>query len=305
VGGLDVGFRQAVDAGLIPGPRILASLVLLSPTNGMVDATTAQGLASPPIPGMPSPNCDGPDQARAKVREVLRAGADLIKIATTGGVSSPRIGPHQQVFTRAEVDAIVEEAHMAGVPVACHAHGGPGLAMAIRAGVDCIEHAAYLDDELAREMAGRGTWLVPTFTIVEFRRTRTSGAERAKAEAVHATHTRALEAAMRAGVRIALGTDTGAFGYGGNAQEFELLVQAGMPVDQAIQAGTRCAAECLGLGDQVGTLEPGKEADLLVVDGDPLVDPGVLRPSERLVGVWKAGQLVAGRLTEPRPSTAH
>jgi imidazolonepropionase-like amidohydrolase len=122
---------------------------------------------------------------------------------------------------------------------------------------------------------------------------------------VHATHARALGAALRAGVRIALGTDTGAFGYGGNAQEFELPVQAGMPVDQAIQAGTHRAAECLGLGDQVGTIEPGKQADLLVVDGDPLADLSVLRRPERLVGVWKAGQLVAGRLTEPRPSAAH
>ena len=123
LGGLDAGFREAVNRGLIAGPRLQCSLIIVSPTNGIVDPTTTQGMPSPSLPGMPSPSCNGPYEARAKVREVLRAGADVVKIATTGGVSSPKVDPRRQLFTREEVEAIVDEAHMAGVQVTCHALG--------------------------------------------------------------------------------------------------------------------------------------------------------------------------------------
>src|SRR5262249_4621394 len=157
LGGMDAGFREAVAQGLIAGPRLQCSLVIISPTHGIVDATTQQGLAAPTIPGMPTPECNGPYGARAKVREVLRQGADAIKIATSGGVSSAKLGPRRPIFTREEVEAIVDEAHMAGVPVACHALGGPGLIMAGRAGVGPIERRGWLAGEGAAREGPRRT----------------------------------------------------------------------------------------------------------------------------------------------------
>jgi imidazolonepropionase-like amidohydrolase len=133
-GGLDAGLRDAVADGLIDGPRIATSVTIISPTDGLIDPVTTQGIASPTLSSIPSPVCDGPEAVRAKVREVIRAGADFIKIATSGGVSSPRVHPRRQLFDRDEVLAAVDEAHTAGVRVACHAIGGPGLLMAIEAG---------------------------------------------------------------------------------------------------------------------------------------------------------------------------
>jgi imidazolonepropionase-like amidohydrolase len=296
LGGLDAGFREAVARGLIPGPRLQCSLVIVSPTNGIVDATTAQGLASPVVPGMPTPECNGPYGARAKVREVLRQGADAIKIATSGGVSSAKLGPRRPIFTREEVEAIVDEAHMAGVPVCCHALGGPGLLMAVRAGVDTIEHGGWLDDEGAAEMARRGTWYVPTFSVYRWHGTLGPAFKQERAQAMREDHLQSFARAMRAGVRVAMGTDAGGYGYGDNALELQLLVEAGMTPAQAIEASTRRAAECLGLQREVGTLEAGKEADLLVLDTNPLGDISVLREAKHRALVMKAGVPVAGTL---------
>ena len=296
LGGLEAGFRQAVERGLIPGPRLHCSLVIIGPTNGIADRTTEQGLASPLLPGLPSPECNGPDAARAKVREVLRAGADVIKIASTGGVSSARVDPRRQIFTREEVEAIVDEAHMAGVQVACHAVGGPGVLMAVRAGVDTIEHGGYLDDETVAEMVRRGTWYVPTFAVYRWHGTIGPEFKQVRARAMREHHLRSFELAMRAGVRIAAGTDIGGYGYGDNALELELLVEAGMSPMQAIETATRRSAECMRLQDTVGTLEVGREADLLAVDGDPLEEIGLLRQRERLALVMKGGVAVSGRV---------
>jgi imidazolonepropionase-like amidohydrolase len=296
LGGLDAGFREAVARGLIAGPRLQCSLVVVSPTNGIVDPTTAQGLPSPAVPGMPRSECNGPHEARARVREVLRAGADVIKIATTGGVSSAKVDPRRQLFTREEVEAIVDEAHMAGVPVACHALGGPGLLLAVRAGVDTIEHGGWLDEECVGEMARRGTWYVPTFAVYRWHATLGPEFKQVRARAMREHHLRSFELARKAGVRIAMGTDIGGYGYGDNALELELLVEAGLSPMQAIEVSTRRAAECLGVGGEVGTLEPGKEADLLVWDGDPLRDITTLRRRDALALVMKAGVAYAGSI---------
>jgi imidazolonepropionase-like amidohydrolase len=296
LGGLDAGFREAVKQGLIPGPRLQCSLVVVGPTNGILDATTEQGMASPLLPGMPRSECNDPYQARARVREVLRAGADVIKIATTGGVSSPKIDPRRQIFTKEEVEAIVDEAHMAGVPVACHAVGGPGVLMAVRAGVDTIEHGGWLDEECVAEMARRGTWYVPTFAVYLWHGTIGPEFKQVRARAMREHHLRSFARAREAGVRIAAGTDIGGYGYGENALELELLVEAGMTPAQAIETATRRSAECMGLDRELGTLEPGKEADLLVVDGDPLREVGVVRQRECLVLVLQAGAAVAGTM---------
>lgn len=302
LGGLDAGFVEAVAKKLIPGPRLQSSLIIVSPTNGIVDPTTAQGLPSPAVPGMPTPECNGPDGARAKVREVLRCGGDVIKIATTGGVSSAKVDPRRQLFTREEVEAIVDEAHMAGVRVTCHALGGPGLLMAVRAGVDTIEHGGWLDEESVGEMARRGTWYVPTFAVYRWHATLGPEFKQERARAMREHHLRSFTLAMQAGVRIVMGTDAGGYGYGDNGLELELLVEAGMTPMQAIEASTKRAAECMDVQAEVGTLEAGKEADLLVLDGDPLQEIGVIRRRERLALVMQGGQAVAGTM---QPAVAH
>jgi imidazolonepropionase-like amidohydrolase len=296
LGGLDAGFREAVARGLIAGPRLAVSLVIVSPTNGIADATTAQGLASPTVPGMPGPECNDPYGARAKVREVLRAGADVVKIATTGGVSSAKIDPRRPIFTREEVEAIVDEAHMAGVPVTCHALGGPGVLMAVTAGVDTIEHGGWLDETCVKEMAARGTWYVPTFSVYRWHGTLGPPFKQARARAMRDHHLRSFALAMEAGVRVAMGTDAGGYGYGDTGLELELMVEAGLTPMQAIEAGTRHAAECMGLAATVGTLEAGKAADLLVLDGDPLQDIGVARRPEQRALVMQGGVPVAGTM---------
>ena len=296
LGGLDGGFRDAVQQGLIAGPRLQCSLIVVSPTNGIVDPTTAQGLVSPNVPGLPAPGCNGPYEARAKVREVLRAGADVIKIATTGGVSSPKVDPRRQLFTKEEVEAIVDEAHMAGVTVTCHALGGPGLLMAVRAGVDCIEHGGWLDDEVVAEMAARGTWYVPTFAVYRWHGTIGPAFKQARAQGMRQDHLKSFGRARQAGVRIAMGTDIGGYGYGDTALELELLVEAGMTPAQAIETSTRRSAECMRIDGEVGTLAPGKRADLLVVDGDPLSDISMLRRRDSLSLVMQNGVAAAGRL---------
>ena len=296
LGGLDGGFRDAVQQGLIPGPRLQCSLIVVSPTNGIVDPTTAQGLPSPNVPGLPAPGCNGPYEARAKVREVLRAGADVIKIATTGGVSSPKVDPRRQLFTQEEVEAIVDEAHMAGVSVTCHALGGPGLLMAVRAGVDCIEHGGWLDDEVVAEMAQRGTWYVPTFAVYRWHGTIGPAFKQSRAQGMRQEHLKSFARARAAGVRIAMGTDIGGYGYGDTALELELLVEAGMTPAEAVETSTRRSAECMRIDGEVGTITVGKRADLLVVDGDPLTDIAMLRRRESLALVMQNGVAAAGKL---------
>jgi imidazolonepropionase-like amidohydrolase len=296
LGGLDPGFRDAVNQGLIPGPRLQCSIVIISPTNGIADTMTGQGMRSPTAPGIPTPGCNGPYEARAKVREVLGAGADVIKIATTGGVSSPKVDPRRQLFTREEVEAIVDEAHMAGVPVTCHALGGPGLLMAVQAGVDTIEHGGWLTEEVVEEMVRRGTWWVPTFAVYRWHGTIGPEFKQIRARGMREDHLRSFALARKAGVKIAMGTDLGGYGYGDTALELELLVEAGMTPSEAITASTARAAECMRLNAEIGTLAAGKRADLLVVDGDPLEDVTILRKKESLALVMKDGVGYAGTL---------
>jgi imidazolonepropionase-like amidohydrolase len=185
---------------------------------------------------------------------------------------------------------------MAGVPVACHALGGPGVLMAVTAGVDTIEHGGWLDEACVKEMAARGTWYVPTFSVYRWHGTIGPPFKQTRARAMREHHLRSFALAREAGVRIAVGTDAGAYGYGDTGLELELMVEAGLTPMQAIEAGTRRSAECLGLSATVGTLEAGKAADLLVLDGDPLQDIGVLRRPEQRALVMQAGAPVAGTM---------
>lgn len=293
-GGLDAGLRDAVRDGLIPGPAIATSLTIVSPTDGLIDPVDRQGNRSPSLRSIPAPDADGPDAVRAKIREILRAGADFIKVATTGGVSSPRVHPGRTLYTPEELDAAVDEAHRAGVRVACHAIGRAGVAMAIAAGVDSLEHGAELDPDLARAMADHGTWYVPTLAVYRWHETLGTPLRRERALAIHDAHRRSLTCARDAGVPIAMGSDAGGYGFDFSL-ELELLVEAGMTPLEAIRAGTAGSAECAGWAGRRGRIAIGHDADLLVVDGEPDRDIRVLRDRDNIVSVWQRGAIVGGR----------
>jgi len=289
-GGLDAGFRDALHDGVCEGPRIQTSVTIVSPINGIADGTKLQGLPVPYLPGMPSPACTGPVEARAKVREIIRAGADFIKIAASGGVSSRRREPRQQLFTEEEIVAIVDEAHAWGRPVVCHALGGPGLLMAIRAGVDTIEHGVWLDDKSIQEMVTRGTWYVPTLSGYELHARQGPPLQQARAREIVGNHGDSVRRARAAGVRIACGSDGGVYGHDFTL-ELELLVRAGLSPGEAVAAATSRAAECLGWQAEMGLVKPGMQADLLVLHSDPTQDIGVLR-SPPDIRVMKSGVFV-------------
>jgi imidazolonepropionase-like amidohydrolase len=305
LGGLERGFIDAINEGTIPGPRLQSSLIIVSPTNSLMDhhpvsggAITARGRFET-VPGLPLPWCDGPVAARAKVREALRMGADVIKVAMTGSMTFPARRTHRPLFTQEELEAIVDEAHLEGVQVACHAHGDPGAIMAVRAGVDTIEHGTYLTEECAREMAERGTWYVPTMCISKWHSTLSPESVRAHTAEMPAIHQESIARAVRHGVRIAAGTDTNNHhGYGRSGMELELLVGAGLSPQEAITVATGKSSQCMGMDENVGTIAAGKFADLLVIDGEPDQDIQILQDASRRIAVLKGGELMYGSLPE-------
>ncbi len=298
--GADLGVKQALADGLIEGPRVQASIAMLSQTGGHGDDWHACGSDVnlwPPHPGRPSGIVDGPDEMRRRVRELVRAGADVIKVATTGGVLSPRDKPTQAQFRDDELRVLVEEATAAGIPVMAHAQGMSGIKAALRAGVRSIEHGIYLDDEAISMMLERGTYLVPTLAApLGVLDAADAGAaipadQVRKAREVVDAHRDSARRAIAAGVPVALGTDAPISPHGQNLRELELLVGAGMTPAQALVAATRTAAELCRLGDELGTVEPGKRADLVVLRGDPLDVSGY---RERIEGVWQDGRRLVG-----------
>ncbi len=296
--GVDLGMKMAVERGLIPGPRLKISVVILSQFGGHNDHTEAAGINThfPWLQGIPSGICDGPDECRKKTREVIRAGADWIKIATTGGVGTPIGGPLIRQFSPEEVQIIVDTAHAAGKPVMSHAYGGEGVKICLDAGVDSIEHGAALDDDLIEQMVKQGAWLVPTFTVL--RRIVAISEQNPlalpdymplKARMLLEHQAESFRQALQAGVKIALGTDGGGFGHGHNAGELAYLVEAGMTPMQALVAATSMGAQCMGLGGETGLLRAGMLADFLVVDGNPLQDVRILEDRSRLRMIVKDG----------------
>jgi imidazolonepropionase-like amidohydrolase len=277
-GGADLGMRQALADGLIPGPRMQVSLIMLTQTGGHGDDWYPSGVRIPFIPaypGMPSGLVDGPDEMRRKVRELHRNGADVVKVATSGGVLSPRDDPRHAHFRPAELEVLVEEATAAGMFVMAHAQGADGIKHAIRAGIRSIEHGIFLDDEGIELMLEHGTWLVPTLLaprgVIE---AADAGVHLPagvldKARAVVETHRVAVGRAIEAGVRIAMGTDSGVTAHGRNLEELVLMGSLGMSPAAVLEATTRSAAHLLGVDGDRGTIEPGKLADLTVVSGDP------------------------------------
>ncbi len=299
-GGLDAGFKLAIEEGLIEGPRLCLGVKIISPTGGIGDRVSPSGHNCwiPPDPALPESVANGIDQVRAVVRTMVRAGADAIKCATTGGASSRAgHGPKDIAFTRDEMRVLVDEAHAAGRKVMCHALGGPGLRLAIEAGVDSIEHGCYLaeEPELIAMMAERGTVFTPTLLVYVYHRDSSAPHVRRRARDLYARHLESVEMALHAGVKIVAGTDAGGHGHPVNARELECLVEAGMSPMQAIRAGTGLAAECLGWERELGTVEEGRLADLVAVDGDPLRDITLLQKPERIKLVWKGGRVSVDR----------
>ena len=296
--GADLGVMQAVDNGLVPGPRMQIAISMLSQTGGHGDGHVLCGADTRvPWPGAPSGVVDGPDEMRKRVRELIRHGATVIKVATSGGVLSPISDPTRGHLRDAELEVLVEEATAAGRHVMAHAQATEGIKAAIRTGIRSIEHGIYLDDEAIQMMLDRGTYLVPTLLaptlVLEGMQagTRLSDRVQEKVHMVLLAHTDSIRRAIEAGVTIAMGTDSGVGPHGQNLRELGLMVDAGMTPTQALVSATKTASELLGVEDERGTIEPGKLADLVVVDGDPF-DVATLQ--DNIVGVYKGGELVSG-----------
>ena len=303
-GGADLGVKQAVEEGIVRGPRLQISLTMLSQTGGHGDGWMPSGGTAelfPDYPGMPSSIVDGVDEARRKVRELVRNGADVIKIATSGGVLSPRDSPDQPGFSVEEIEVIVAEARAAELWVMSHAQSTAGIKSAVRAGVRSIEHGIYLDDEAIELMLDHGAYLVPTLVApLGVLSAAEAGASipsnvLAKATEVVEVHRDSFRRAAAAGVKIAMGTDAGVVPHGTNLDELRLMAEGGMSPEDVLVATTRTAAELMGLEGELGTIEAGKRADLVVVAGDPF-DFGDL--SGRIERVYQDGRLVAGAAPE-------
>jgi imidazolonepropionase-like amidohydrolase len=286
----DVALRDAINAGDVPGPRMLVSGPALSITGGHCDDNLLPFEWHAQSDGV----ADGVEGVQRKTREIIKYGADLIKICATGGVLSHGDNPQASQYTLDEMKAIVADAHRLGRKVAAHAHGAQGIRWASEAGVDSIEHGSYIDDAAIAEMKKNGTYLVPTLYLADWF---LANAERigtppeliGKAREVMPAARKNVARAFAAGVKVGFGTDAAVYPHGLNAHEFAVMVKLGLTPLQAIQAATINDADLLGWSDKVGTLEPGKWADVVAVDGDPLADVTTL---ERVKFVMKGGEVV-------------
>jgi imidazolonepropionase-like amidohydrolase len=292
----DIALRDAVNDGDVPGPRILASGPPLGITGGHCDENllpsefhySAEGVA------------DGVAAVQRKVREDIKYGADLIKFCATGGVMSKGDDPNASQYTQEEMRALVADAHRLGRKVAAHAHGAEGVRWASDAGVDSIEHGHLMDDAAVATLKKNGTYLVPTLYLTEWW---TENMEKMKAPSylaskmkmVSATAEKNAQKAIQAGVKIALGTDAAVYPHGLNAHELAVYVKLGMTPLQAIQSATINGADLLGWSDKVGTIEAGKWADVIAVEGDPLKDVTAL---QHVHFVMKGGQVYKNELAK-------
>jgi len=291
VGGGDdtVAVRDAINAGKTAGPRLWVSLEPLGPTAGHGDPRTGMD------PALSNRNwqngiVDSPDEARLRVREHKRRGADLIKILPSGGIASTGDDPRQQLMTNEEMRTVVETAHALGMKVAAHIYPAAAIENAVRAGVDSVEHGSFATAETFALMKAHGTYLVPTLSVYDVfyavardhPELLTPGTA-AKELANDLLPKKNLPLALASGVKIAYGTD---LGEGDHAMEFGLLIAGGMKPMDAVMAATRNAADLLGAADRLGSVQPGRFADLVATGGDPLKDPGAF---EHVRFVMKGG----------------
>lgn len=287
---VDAALREAVNAGEIAGPRIIASGPALGITGGHCDDTLLPSTFSN---STKNGVADGIERVQHATRELIKYGADVIKVCATGGVMSKGDDPQASQYSLAELEAIVADAHRLGRRVAAHAHGAQGIRFAVAAGVDSIEHGSYIDDVAIQQMKAKGTYLVPTLNAVDYLSRHIGSKEvtpwaAAKITAVKKAALANLAHAMKSGVKIAFGTDAGVFPHGLNGHEFPLLVKLGLTPMEAIKAATINAAALLGWSAQVGTIAPGKWADIVIVDGDPTGDVSLL---EHVRLVMKGGAI--------------
>ncbi len=290
--GVNISLRNAINKGWIKGPRVFTAGRSIATTGGHADPTNGYRRDLMGDPGPAEAVANGADECRKAVRQRYKEGSDLIKITATGGVLSVAKSASNPQFTEEEIKAIVETARDYGFKVAVHAHGAEGMKRAIRAGVNSIEHGTYMDDEAIALFKQYGTWYVPTLTAAS------AVADSAKKPGYYPdiVTPKALEIgpkiratfakAYKAGVKIAFGTDAGVYQHGKNWIEFTYMIDAGMPAMDAIRAATINAAELLGEKDRLGSIEAGKLADIVAVDGDPLKDPQVFG---KVVFVMKDG----------------
>jgi len=298
-GGADLGVKMAVDDGVVLGPRMQISVNMVSITGGHADPWLPSGGQSTvfgvPFPGMPDGVCDA-EGVRTKVREMIRAGADVIKIASSGGYLSPFDDPKLPHFTEEEVRDIVETAADLGRWVMSHAHGSVGIKRAVRAGVRSIEHGTFLDDEGIELMLRRGTWLVPTLTAGETTDALAADPKipepvRAKLRELGRAELQTFERAAAARVRVAMGADCPVAPHCQTLLERALMSEHGFTPEQALVAATSSAADLMGLADELGTLAPGKRADIVIVNGDPFEFRTL---ADRVEAVYKDGVRVVG-----------
>jgi imidazolonepropionase-like amidohydrolase len=290
----DIALRNAINAGRVSGPRIVAAAYGIGITGGHCDdngyVPGLFGREPGPLEGI----ADGPEQIRHAIRTQVKYGADVIKICATGGVLSQGDDVGVRQYDEQELRAVVETARMLERRVAAHAHGTEGILAAARAGVNSIEHGSFMTEEAARVMVEHGTWLVPTLMAGDAvggpaGQQRLPAWAAAKGRMAWEAMQRGIRIATRAGVRIAFGTDAGVFPHGTNGREFELLVNlGGLTPMQAIVAATMNAATLLGMEREVGSIEPGKLADIVAVPGDPLSD---IRLLQRVSFVMKGGEV--------------
>jgi imidazolonepropionase-like amidohydrolase len=299
-GGADLGVQRAVEDGLVDGPRMQIAISALSQTGGHGDGWLPSGMTTflmSPHPGRPAGLVDGPEEVRKRVREIIRAGANVIKVHTSGGVLSPRDSPKHAQFRPDELDALMAEAVAAGLPVMAHAQATDGIKNALRAGVRSIEHGIYLDDEAVEMMLSSGAWLVPTLVAPHAVLSEAKAGSQlpegvvAKAQEVIAAHADAFARAVAAGVKVAMGTDSGVGPHGTNLDELPLMAAGGMTPAQVLTATTKSAAELLQLADETGTIRPGMLADIVVLEGDPFDLPNL---KTNIRAVYSAGRRVRG-----------
>jgi imidazolonepropionase-like amidohydrolase len=283
-GGIDAGYRIAVEQGLIPGPRLFVAGNGLAPTGALFDLHWGSGVRVD-LSGASTLNrrfVDGVDDVRKAVRQLVLAGVDHVKIVSTGSIFAPTGFPPRAQYSPDELTAIVQEAHAAGKKVMCHAEGGPGVMNALRAGVDSIEHGFGLDDASLELMIKRGTYLCPTLFPLH----RVERNKRVLSDPDY----QGFQRALAAGVKIAMGSDI-FYSHGRNALELEYMVTYGMTPMQAIVAACRTSAELLDIASRTGKLAAGFDADLLIIDGDPLADIRVLQDGSRIQLVMREGRV--------------
>lgn len=288
---VDVGLRNAINSNITAGPTILTAVHAIGSTAGHCDQGPFPPDRIKPL-GVIDGVCNGADDCRAAVRYQLKWGADVIKICSSGGVLSEADPVDVPQLTPEELNAIVSETHAWNRKVAAHSHGDLAARQAVEAGVDSIEHGSFLSDETLKLMKAKGTYLVPTRLAVYWVNQMVSKyppAIAAKARATLSEHERMFRSALKIGVPIALGTDSGVSPHGMNAKEFALLVQIGMQPAAALLSGTREAAKLLGISGEVGTLEAGKLADIVAVKGNVLNN---IAATEKPMFVMKHGQVV-------------